>query len=93
MDGGRTLKNYAKDEVIFSQGEPADAVFYIQKGKVKLIVASKQGKQAVVAILGGRGLCNRSRLHRRYEQALVLGICRSDKRGSLLYDRNLESHL
>jgi CRP/FNR family transcriptional regulator, cyclic AMP receptor protein len=52
VDGGRTLKNYPKDEVIFSQGEPADAVFYIRKGKVKLIVASKQGKQAVVAILG-----------------------------------------
>jgi CRP/FNR family transcriptional regulator, cyclic AMP receptor protein len=52
VDRSRTLKNYPTDEVIFSQGEPADAVFYIRKGKVKLIVASKQGKQAVVAILG-----------------------------------------
>jgi CRP-like cAMP-binding protein len=52
VDGGRTLSNYRKNDVIFSQGDPADAVFYIRKGKVKLVVASKQGKQAVVAILG-----------------------------------------
>lgn len=75
VDGGRTLKNYAKDEVIFSQGEPADAVFYIQKGKVKLIVASKQGKQAVVAILGtgaffGEGCLNGQSL--RLATALAL---------------------
>ena len=36
---------------VFSQGEPADAVFYIQSGKVKLTVVSEQGKEAVVAIL------------------------------------------
>ncbi len=34
------------------QGDPADAIFYIQKGKIKLTVVSKQGKEAVVAILG-----------------------------------------
>ncbi len=55
IDGGRTLTNYRKNDVIFSQGDPADAVFYIRKGKVKLVVASKQGKQAVVAILGEGG--------------------------------------
>jgi CRP/FNR family transcriptional regulator, cyclic AMP receptor protein len=49
---GRTLINYRKDEVVFSQGHPADSVFYIRKGKIKLVIASKQGKQAVVAILG-----------------------------------------
>jgi CRP/FNR family transcriptional regulator, cyclic AMP receptor protein len=53
VDGGRALTNYGKNnDVIFSQGDPADAVFYIRRGKVKLVVASKQGKQAVVAILG-----------------------------------------
>ncbi len=52
IDGGRTLTDYRKDQVIFSQADPADTVFYIQKGKVKLVVASRQGKQAVVAILG-----------------------------------------
>ena len=40
------------DHKIFSQGEPSDAVFYIQKGRVKLTIISKQGKEAVVAILG-----------------------------------------
>jgi CRP/FNR family cyclic AMP-dependent transcriptional regulator len=51
---GRTLASYAKNKKIFSQGEPADAVFYIQSGRVKLTVVSKQGKEAVVAILGPR---------------------------------------
>jgi CRP/FNR family cyclic AMP-dependent transcriptional regulator len=49
---GRTISKYRKDEVIYSQAEPADAVFYIQKGKVKIVVASKEGKEAVIAILG-----------------------------------------
>src|SRR5712675_1503998 len=50
---GKTHTDYAKNEKIFSQGEAADAIFYIQKGKVKLTVVSKQGKEAVIAILGG----------------------------------------
>ncbi len=49
---GRTLAEYKKNQRIFSQGDPADAIFYIQTGKVKLTVVSKQGKEAVVAILG-----------------------------------------
>jgi len=49
---GRSIKNWNKGQVIFSQGEPADAVFFIQKGKVKVTTLSKQGKEAVVAILG-----------------------------------------
>jgi CRP/FNR family transcriptional regulator, cyclic AMP receptor protein len=49
---GRTISKYRKDEVIYSQAEPADAVFYIKKGKVKIVVASKEGKEAVIAILG-----------------------------------------
>jgi CRP/FNR family transcriptional regulator, cyclic AMP receptor protein len=49
---GRTLSDYEKNRRIFSQGDPADAIFYIQAGKVKLTVVSKQGKEAVVAILG-----------------------------------------
>jgi CRP-like cAMP-binding protein len=52
IDGGRTLKDYPKEGTIFSQGDPADSVFYIQKGKVKVTVTSEQGKQAVVGILG-----------------------------------------
>ena len=50
-NGGRTTAEYRTDDRIFVQGETASAVFYIQKGKVKLTVVSKQGKDAVVAIL------------------------------------------
>ncbi len=49
---GRSIGRYRKGQIVFSQGEPADAVFYIQKGKVKVTVVSEQGKEAVVAILG-----------------------------------------
>jgi CRP/FNR family transcriptional regulator, cyclic AMP receptor protein len=47
---GRTIIDYEKNGTIFSQGDPADAIFYIQKGKVKLSVVSKQGKEAIVGI-------------------------------------------
>jgi CRP/FNR family cyclic AMP-dependent transcriptional regulator len=49
---GGTTKEYRKKQIIFAQGSPADAVFYLEKGKVKLTVLSKRGKEAVVAILG-----------------------------------------
>jgi CRP/FNR family cyclic AMP-dependent transcriptional regulator len=49
---GRTIADYRKNQTVFSQGDAADAVFYIQRGKVKLTVVSKQGKEAVVSILG-----------------------------------------
>jgi CRP/FNR family cyclic AMP-dependent transcriptional regulator len=49
---GRTLADYAKDRQVFLQGDQADAVFYIHKGKIKLTVVSQQGKEAVVALLG-----------------------------------------
>ena len=49
---GKTISNYQKNQIVFSQGEVADSVFYIQQGKVKLTVVSGQGKEAVVAILG-----------------------------------------
>ncbi len=49
---GHGVGKYRKDQVIFSQGDPADAVFYVQKGKVKITVVSEQGKEAVIAILG-----------------------------------------
>jgi CRP/FNR family cyclic AMP-dependent transcriptional regulator len=48
---GKTISKYRKDQIIFSQGQVADAIFYIQQGKVKLTVVSEQGKEAVVAIL------------------------------------------
>jgi CRP/FNR family cyclic AMP-dependent transcriptional regulator len=50
--GGRAISDYRKDKIVFRQGDPADAVFYIQSGKVKKSVVSEQGKEAVVALLG-----------------------------------------
>ena len=49
---GKTISKYRKDQVVFSQGQVADAVFYIHEGKVKIVVTSEHGKEAVVAVLG-----------------------------------------
>jgi CRP/FNR family transcriptional regulator, cyclic AMP receptor protein len=49
---GKTIERYAKNQKIFSQGDVADAVFFIQKGKVKITVLSEHGKEAVVGIFG-----------------------------------------
>ena len=57
VDGGRTISNYRKNETGFSQGDAADSVFYIHKGKVKVTVVSEHGKEAVVAILGKDEFC------------------------------------
>ena len=47
----KTVRDYRTKKVVFSQGDPADSVYYIQAGKVKLTVVSTRGKEAVVAIL------------------------------------------
>jgi CRP/FNR family transcriptional regulator, cyclic AMP receptor protein len=51
---GRSESRFDKGQIVFAQGDPADAVFYIQKGKVKVSVVSEQGKEAVVAILDAK---------------------------------------
>lgn len=51
IDGGRKINTFAKKQTIFAQGDPADNVFYIQNGKVKLTVVSSRGKEATIAIL------------------------------------------
>jgi len=56
-DCGRAIVKYKKDHALFVQGGPADAVFYIRNGKVKITVVSEQGKEAVVAILGPDEFC------------------------------------
>jgi len=48
---GRSIVKYRKNDAVFSQGDPADAVFYVQKGKLKVTVVSARGKEAVAAIL------------------------------------------
>ena len=57
VNGGRSISKYRRNQKVFSQGTPADAVFYIQKGKVKITVVSEQGKEAVVAVLGPDEFC------------------------------------
>src|SRR5271155_3140047 len=52
VNGGRAISDYRKDQNVYTQGEPADSVFYIQSGKVRKTVVSEQGKEAVVALLG-----------------------------------------
>jgi CRP/FNR family transcriptional regulator, cyclic AMP receptor protein len=49
---GRKVLDLKKNGAIFSQGDPANSVFYVQKGKVRLTVVSKRGKEATIALLG-----------------------------------------
>jgi len=51
VDGGVTISKYRKGQVVFAQGDPADSVFYIREGRIKIAVVSDQGKEAVVAFL------------------------------------------
>ena len=76
---GRTVLQYRKKQAIFVQGEPADAVFYIQKGRAKLTVLSKQGKEATIALLGvedflGEGCITSDQPH-RMASAVALTEC------------------
>ncbi len=52
VEGGRTVSKYFENQTVFSQGDQADSVFYVQEGKIKVTVLSEQGKEAVVAIHG-----------------------------------------
>jgi CRP/FNR family transcriptional regulator, cyclic AMP receptor protein len=54
---GKTISTYQKDQIVFSQGDAADAVFYIQSGKIKLTVVSEHGKEAIVGVLGPSHFC------------------------------------
>jgi len=52
VNDGRAISDYRKNQIVYTQGELADSVFYIQSGKVRKTVVSEQGKEAVVALLG-----------------------------------------
>jgi CRP/FNR family transcriptional regulator, cyclic AMP receptor protein len=98
---GRTLKGYPKNHPIFSQGDPADAVFYIQEGKIKLTVLSQRGNEAVIAILGagdffGEGCLASQPLRRASATAMSeCSILRLEKAGviRLLHDQPAFSEL
>jgi len=75
---GRTIVGFRKQQTLFSQGDPATAVFYILKGKIKLTVLSRQGKEAVIAMLGaddffGEGCLAGQRLRMATATALTDG--------------------
>ena len=78
VGGGRTILQYRKKAAIFAQGEAADSVFYIHKGKVKVTVISEQGREAVVAILGKDEFCGEGCLAgqtRRFATATAITDC------------------
>jgi CRP/FNR family transcriptional regulator, cyclic AMP receptor protein len=76
---GRTLLQYPAKNGIFAQGDPADSVFYLQKGRAKLTVVSKQGKEATVALLAAGDFvgeeCITSDHPRRTTSALAITPC------------------
>ena len=79
VTGERTVSAYQNGQVIFSQGEPADSIFYIQEGQVKLTVLSEQGKEAIVAILGSGDFCGEGCLAgqpRRMATAAAMDDCK-----------------
>ena len=58
----RNLVNYLENQIIYSQGDAADSIFYVHKGKVKVTVTSKFGKEAIVAIRGPDEFCGEGAL-------------------------------
>src|SRR5687768_16140083 len=75
---GRSIAKYGMAQVVFSQGDLAESVFYIEEGKVKLTVVSEQGKEAVVAVLGQGEFCGEGCLAsqpRRIASATTMTDC------------------
>jgi CRP/FNR family cyclic AMP-dependent transcriptional regulator len=86
IEAGKTVGRYRKNQKIFSQGDVADGVFFIQKGKVKITVLSGHGKEAVVGIFGEdqffgegclRGAELRTATSHAMEECLITSITRS----------------
>jgi CRP-like cAMP-binding protein len=57
-----TLSKYQENQIVYAQGDPTDSVFYVHKGKVKVTVISKRGKEAIVAIRGPDEFCGEGAL-------------------------------
>jgi CRP/FNR family transcriptional regulator, cyclic AMP receptor protein len=75
---GRTTLHFGKKKIIFSQGQPADAVFYIHKGSVRLSVTSTAGKEATLGILGPGDFVGEDAIHPdqpRTTSAITLTEC------------------
>jgi CRP/FNR family transcriptional regulator, cyclic AMP receptor protein len=93
---GKTVIECGKDRSIFLQGQPADALFYIRRGKAKISVISQQGKEAIVAILSageffGEGCLSGQKV--RMASAVAITDCTLDKIDKPLMERLLhENH-
>jgi CRP/FNR family transcriptional regulator, cyclic AMP receptor protein len=75
LEGGRSESAYQKDQIVYSQGEPADSVFYIRAGTIKVAVVTESGRQAVVAILRPGHFCGEDCLTgRRLRMATVTAL-------------------
>jgi CRP/FNR family cyclic AMP-dependent transcriptional regulator len=86
---GKTILKFDKSQVVFAQGEVADSVFYIQKGRIKLLVVSEQGKEAVVGILEpgqffGEGCLNGHPLRISTTMAMEECVITSIAKGAML---------
>jgi CRP-like cAMP-binding protein len=89
---GRTITKYQAHHSVFSQGDAADSVFYIQEGKVKITVVSAQGKEAVVAVLGPDEFCGQGCLvgqSRRMATATAMTECEIMRLGKAALVRTL----
>jgi len=72
------LSKYQENQIVYAQGDPADSVFYVHKGKVKVTVISKRGKEAIVAIRGPDEFCGEGALTgmpQRLETATSMATC------------------
>jgi CRP-like cAMP-binding protein len=57
INGGKSEAGYQRDQIVYSQGQAADSVFYVRSGKIKVTVVSEEGREAVVAILLPASFC------------------------------------
>ena len=92
---GMTVIEFAKDRNVFLQGNPADSVFYIRRGKVKLTVISPEGKEAIIALLGPGeffGECCLTGQPLRMATAVSMTDCTLDKIDKPLMVRMLHEH-
>jgi CRP/FNR family transcriptional regulator, cyclic AMP receptor protein len=86
---GKTILKFDKNQVVFSQGDAADTVFYIQKGRIKVLVVSEQGKEAVVGILEtgqffGEGCLNGHPMRISTTMAMEESLVTSITKGAML---------
>jgi CRP/FNR family transcriptional regulator, cyclic AMP receptor protein len=93
---GRSISKYSKKDIIFTQGENADAVFYITKGKVKVTVLSTEGKEAIVALLGPDEFLGEGCLvgqPKRLATASALSDCEANRVDKAEVQRAIHDHL